>query len=141
MSNEVILRFDGGSRGNPGLSGAGAVLYVNSEEIMSIIIPFNQELTNNQSEYMGLKIGLEEVSKYNYKSIKIEGDSLLVINQLKGLWNVKNKELKNIHSDILHILKNFSNVELKHIYREDNRRADELANQAMDLVSSGNLKN
>lgn len=141
MSNEVILRFDGGSRGNPGLSGAGAVLYVNSEEIMSIIIPFTQQLTNNQSEYMGLKIGLEEVSKYDYDNIKIEGDSLLVINQLKGIWKVKNKELQQIHSDILKILKKFSKVELKHIYREDNKRADELANQAMDLVCSGNLKN
>ena len=141
MSNEVILRFDGGSRGNPGISGAGAVLYVNSEEIMSIIIPFTQQLTNNQSEYMGLKIGLEEVSKYDYDTIKIEGDSLLVINQLKGIWKVKNKELQQIHSDILKILKKFSKVELKHIYREDNRRADELANHAMDLVCSGNLKN
>jgi ribonuclease HI len=140
MSNEVILRFDGGSRGNPGLSGAGAVLYINSEEIMSIIIPFEKKLTNNQSEYMGLKIGLEEVSKYNYANIKIEGDSLLVINQLKGIWKVKNEELKQIHSDILTILKKFSKVELKHIYREDNKRADELANQAMDLISSGNLK-
>lgn len=139
MINEILLQFDGGSRGNPGLAGGGVVIYENKEEIVSGCIPITQSTTNNQAEYLALKEGLLLALNEGYKEITVQGDSMLVINQVNGLWKVKNKELKIIHSEIVNLIKCFDKVILEHIYRKHNKRADELANQAMDLLTL-NLK-
>ena len=97
---EVLLQFDGGSRGNPGISGAGAVIYVDNEEKISACIPVFEQITNNQAEYLGLKEGLKIAVEEGFKIIKIQGDSLLVINQVKGTWKVKNKNLKIIKDEM-----------------------------------------
>ena len=92
---EYKLQFDGCSKSNPGIAGAGAVIYRFNEEI-SIKIQFvGNNTTNNVAEYTGLIIGLKEAITLGIKSIIVEGDSLLVIKQLKGEYKVKSENLIN----------------------------------------------
>lgn len=87
------LQFDGGSRGNPGVGGAGAVLYKNNQEEWSKTFYLGDNVTNNQAEYRGLIGGLKHVSTLDLPNLLVEGDSNLVINQVSGTWSVKNDEI------------------------------------------------
>ena len=131
--NNYILRFDGASKGNPGKAGAGAVIYLNDIEIWRRSICIDQKQTNNYAEYVGVLIGLEEAVKRDIKDINVEGDSMLVIKQLDEKWKVKSENLINLNSKCMKLKKNFNNIQFNHIYRENNQRADELANMAIDL--------
>lgn len=164
---DINLSFDGGSRGNPGLSGAGAYLIIkqntiegsqNKKEIkISHYCGVNH--TNNFAEYTGLVEGLkhalleiESFCKSNPKNASInfivEGDSMLVINQMNGAWKVKddtiqlkNTECKNLISRMKTLFYDLNGstsftVTFRHIYRNKNSIADDLANQAMDKRSS-----
>ena len=121
------LRFDGASKGNPGKAGAGAVLYKNDKEIWSISRYLGIQ-TNNYAECFAVILGINEACTRGIKNLEVEGDSMLVINQLKGKWKVKNKDLKTLYLSIHQTLKQFQNITYKHIYRNYNKRADELAN-------------
>tara|TARA_B100000900_G_C20575840_1_gene715289 strand:+ start:338 stop:922 length:585 start_codon:yes stop_codon:yes gene_type:complete len=125
-----ILRFDGASKGNPGKAGAGAVLYKNNEEIWSIAKYLGNQ-TNNYAECFAVILGINEAYNRGIKNLQVEGDSMLIINQLKGKWAIKNKDLKKLHLSITEVLKQFDNISYKHIYRNFNKRADELANQGV----------
>lgn len=124
---KYILRFDGASRGNPGKSGAGAVLYKNDLEIWSISRNLGIQ-TNNYAECFAMTLGINKAFELGIKDLIVEGDSMLIINQLKGKWNIKNKDLKNLHLSIVEKIKQFDNITYNHIYRKYNSRADELAN-------------
>jgi ribonuclease HI len=80
--NFYLLRFDGCSKGNPGMAAAGAVLYKNETEIWSggKFLGFNE--TNNYAEYMGLIMGLSKAVEFNITDLIVEGDSMLIINQM-----------------------------------------------------------
>ena len=71
----------------------------------------------------------------NIKNIIIEGDSLLVINQLLGKWKVKSENLKSLYEKASTLLKEFDSYTLKHIPRSENKKADKLANNAMNMSS------
>jgi ribonuclease HI len=136
MENIPILRFDGGSRGNPGRAGCGFVILTSKTNDTPICYDYKylgNEETNNYAEYNGLIMGLEDVIKHNIKNIIIEGDSLLVINQLLGKWKVKSENLKPLYEKASTLLKEFDNYTLKHIPRSQNKKADKLANNAMDM--------
>ena len=79
---EYKLQFDGCSKSNPGLAGAGAVLYYQNNEIWSSHFFVGEKATNNQADYTGLIIGLQKAVELEIKSLLVEGYSLLVINQL-----------------------------------------------------------
>jgi len=125
-----ILRFDGASKGNPGKAGAGAVLYENEKEIWSISRYLGNQ-TNNYAECFAAILGIDEAFNRGIKNLEVEGDSMLIINQLKGKWAIKNKDLKTLHLSISQTLKQFDNISYKHIYRNFNQRADELANKGV----------
>lgn len=137
---QYILRFDGGSRGNPGEGGAGAVIFNCSDD--SIVAEtweyLGSNVTNNQAEYHGLIAGLNLVIDLNLavngNMISIEGDSKLVISQVSGLWKVKNDDLRQLYHTALSLLKIIENHvdRISHIYRIDNSRADLLVNRAID---------
>ena len=136
MSNSYLIRFDGGSRGNPGIAGAGYVIYKpnNTLHLNGACFVGKCE-TNNVAEYTGLLRALEAICLDDTISdLRIEGDSLLVINQLSGKWQVKAENLIPLYNSVLQILQKF-NYTLKHIPRQDNSEADRLANVAMDAVS------
>lgn len=133
-----VLRFDGGSRGNPGVAGAGMVLYDADEgqEVWSGYSFMGDKYTNNEAEYTGILEGLRCAYAMGARSVVIQGDSLLVIKQLEGAWRVKAENLRPYHQKALNVLKQFDSFHLCHIEREHNSRADELANEAMDLRTS-----
>ena len=87
--NNFILNFDGCSKGNPGLSGAGAVIYNNNIEVWAGYSFVDTSATNNQAEYTGLIIGLKYAVEYKIQDILVQGDSQLVINCATGKWNRK----------------------------------------------------
>ena len=124
---KYILRFDGASKGNPGKSGTGAVIYFNNEEIWSNSKYIGIQ-TNNYAEYYSMIIGLKEAIKRNIKEIYVEGDSDLVIKQMLGKYSVKSKNLLELFREAKKLQLQFNYINFKHIYRNKNERADELAN-------------
>ena len=86
------------------------------------------------AEYCGLLRGLIICKDMNIKNLAVKGDSNLVIQQVTGKWKVKNVNLKKIVFQIKEILPSFHNIKFEHVYRKFNKRADALANQALDSL-------
>ena len=138
-----VLQFDGGSRGNPGLGGSGAVLLAlnaSSGILTEVWNCYNflgeKKITNNVAEYSGLLFGVKGIVKLNIQSVEIQGDSQLVIRQLQGQYQVKSESLKPFFKRTMALLKKIRWKTFKHIPRELNARADYLSNQAMDSKKS-----
>jgi len=137
------LYFDGSSKSNPGLAGAGAVLYdENNNEIWCVSKKVGDKETNNYAEYYALVIGLEEclqrsiqqsIQQKNLKHLIVKGDSLLVIKQMKGEYKVKSENLLSLYKKAKELQEELqkeldSCIEFIHVYRSENKRADELSN-------------
>lgn len=127
------LRFDGASKGNPGLSGAGAVIYNEDKEIWSESHFIGNDRTNNEAEYIGLILGLRKAIELNIKELLVEGDSMLIIKQMTGEYRVTSDRLEPLHKTAKSLETQFDKIAYKHIYRKDNKRADELANIAIKM--------
>lgn len=134
MQDEYILHFDGCSKGNPGPAGIGAVLYKNGVEYWSGC-KFIGSKTNNESEYNALIFGLENAVNMGIKVLSVRGDSLLVIKQVNGEYKVKHNNLISLHNQITELQTNFERINFKHVYRNDNKRADQLSNIGLGLLS------
>ena len=128
---EFVLYFDGCSKGNPGPAGSGAVLYKNNEEIWASFIYLGNDKTNNQAEYAGLLLGLREAVEMGIKDLLVFGDSQLIIYQMKQIYKVKNENLLDIYNEICKLTRIFNYIEFVHVYRNKNKRADQLANLAL----------
>jgi ribonuclease HI/pterin-4a-carbinolamine dehydratase len=129
---EVKLFADGGSRGNPGPSASGFAL-LNMDD--SIIVERGIYLgvtTNNQAEYQALKLGLEEALKLSAQTVHVYMDSMLVVNQMKGIFKVKNRDLWPIHDSIKQLVTSFKHIDFSHVPRELNKLADSQVNKALD---------
>jgi ribonuclease HI len=122
------LKFDGGSSGNPGLSGAGSVIYEDDVEIWAGAFYVGAKETNNTAEYYGVIYGLEEAIRRNIVNIAVYGDSELVIKQIKGIYQVKAKHLTPLYNMVMVLIGYFDTVTFNHIPRNQNKRADELSN-------------
>lgn len=131
---EVSVFIDGAARGNPGPAGIGIVVKKGPETLLEID-EYVGKITNNQAEYQALIRGLEEVLFLGYKSAHFYSDSELLVNQIKGEYKIKKEHLKplNLHAKIL--IKKFDHFSIAHAHREENKRADKLANQALDKLS------
>jgi ribonuclease HI len=130
------LFFDGCSKGNPGPSGAGAVIYdENNNEIWANSSFVGLKETNNVAEYSGLLLGLNEAIKKNISTLLVKGDSKLVIEQLKGCYTVKSPKLLPFFEKAKHLSKNFKSIKFEHVYRTENKRADELSNYGLNKLS------
>ena len=130
-NKKYLLRFDGASKGNPGEAGAGAVLYEDNKEIWTISRYLGKQ-TNNYAECFAMVLGIEEAHSRGICNLKVEGDSMLIINQLNRKWKINNKDLKILHLSIAKSLKSFDTITFNHIYRKYNTRADELANLSLN---------
>lgn len=127
------LQFDGCSKSNPGLAGAGAVIYnLTNDEIWNGSEFVGTNVTNNHAEYMGLIIGLKQAKEMKIKQLIVEGDSMLVIKQINGEYKVKSLHLIELYNEAKLLAKGFDCIYYKHIYRNNNKRADELSNIAVD---------
>lgn len=133
-----VLRFDGGSRGNPGIAGAGMVLYDSDDgsEIWSACQYIGDSNTNNEAEYMGLITGLQCARSLGVDHIVVQGDSQLILRQVEGTYKVRSPLLRDYYNEAMSLSREFASFETSHIERARNARADELANEAMDTKSS-----
>ena len=138
-SKTYKLQFDGGSRGNPGPGGSGMIIYdaQTGEEIFCGWFYHKKKVTNNVAEYDALLQGLKRAKELGIQRLLVEGDSNLAIQQSLGEWKVKNAGLKKYSAQVRALLDEFQEVDLKHIPRKENSKADYLANLAMDTKSSG----
>ena len=129
----IRLYFDGSAKPTGCGAGVSMVDETTHTEIKSLSFPIVPLQTNNYAEYMGLVKGLEEALKMSVKSITVRGDSLLVINQMKGVYKVKSDNLRPLYDQAMSLVKLFDHITWEHVYRDQNKRADELANLAADL--------
>jgi ribonuclease HI len=129
---EIKLYADGGSRGNPGPSASGFVLLDKEDRIIFKGGVYLGITTNNQAEYRALKFGLEHAERLGVREVDVYMDSLLVINQMKGLFKVKNQDLLPVHLAIKEQAKQFKKVTYNHVPRELNKLADAEVNETLD---------
>lgn len=132
--NYYLLQFDGCSKGNPGMAAAGAVLYKNNIEVWSGSKFLGYNETNNYAEYMGLIMGLSKATELNISELIVEGDSMLIIKQMNGDNKVRSTNIIELHKLAMQLKLKFSNITFTHIYRENNKRADELCNEAIEKI-------
>lgn len=133
MRDTVILRTDGGSRGNPGIAGVGFELL--GETVDQSAGAYIGEATNNVAEYRALLWGLTNALALGVRSVRVQADSQLMVRQILGEYKVKAAELKPLFEEALGLLARFDEYEITHIPRELNAEADRRANEAMDAKS------
>jgi ribonuclease HI len=126
------LFTDGAARGNPGPAGAGAVIISPEGHIVARVGKFLGDETNNVAEYMGLIIGLKRAKAMGIKELDVLADSELMVRQLNGDYAVKAEHLKPLFEEVRGLLKAFSEVDIRHIPREENAQADAMSNRAID---------
>tara|TARA_B100000795_G_scaffold267562_2_gene252660 strand:- start:1258 stop:1647 length:390 start_codon:yes stop_codon:yes gene_type:complete len=128
------MYFDGACRGNPGPSSIGGVIYNSKKEEKITYKKAIGVATNNYAEYQALLAGIKICIKYNIKEVNVYGDSKLAIEQVNGNWKIKSETLKPIYLEIKkHITHEFfKKITFNHVRREFNKRADEMANLALD---------
>ncbi len=129
---EVKLYTDGGSRGNPGPSAAGYVMYDMDQNQLHKEGVYLGVTTNNQAEYLGLKLGLEACHAAGARTVHVYMDSLLVVNQMNRAFKVKNRDLWPIHEAVRELISQFDKVSFAHVPRALNKEADEMVNKALD---------
>lgn len=128
----IELFVDGGSRGNPGPSGGGFVIFKNGK-LVGKGQEFFGHLTNNQAEYLALRLALREAYRlFGDAPLACYMDSQLVVEQMNGNYKVKKPHLKPLFAEVRRIADQFKSFVISHIPREENYLADELANRAMD---------
>jgi ribonuclease HI len=132
---EAKLFGDGGSRGNPGPSAYGFVIYDMADKILVENGGFLGITTNNQAEYQSLKVGLETALNKGITTIHVSMDSLLVINQMKRIYKVKNVDLIPLYKACVELAAKFDKITFSHVPRERNKKADSLVNQVLDTVN------
>ena len=123
-----VLYFDGCCKGNPGIGGAGAVIYLDANEIWTSQKFVGMKETNNSAEYSALIGGLEKAVELNITNITIKGDSQLVIKHMKGEYKVKSSNLIGLYEKAKQLANKIPNINYVHIPRAENSRADFLAN-------------
>ncbi|MFC0504316.1 bifunctional RNase H/acid phosphatase [Micromonospora costi] len=135
-SRVVLVEADGGSRGNPGPAGYGAV--VRDPETGEVLAERSESIgvtTNNVAEYRGLIAGLEAAAELGATEVDARMDSKLVVEQMSGRWQIKNAGLRPLAAQAAQLVARFAAVRFSWIPRERNRHADALANAAMDAAA------
>ncbi|MBA2472736.1 MAG: bifunctional RNase H/acid phosphatase [Pseudonocardiales bacterium] len=133
MTRRVIIEADGGSRGNPGPAGYGAVLRdADTGELLAEASGGLGTTTNNVAEYSGLIAGLRAAVKEGAQSAEARLDSKLVVEQMSGRWQIKQPHLRPLVSEAAELVRQLGDVKYTWVPRARNAHADRLANEAMD---------
>ena len=130
--SEIVIYSDGAARGNPGPAGAGAVLKDSGGKVRSEVCRYLGEMTNNQAEYHALLLALKEAKRLGATRLRIYADSELVVRQINGDYRVKNQGLKPLFQEAMTRLRGVGIYTIEYLPREKNKRADKLANLAID---------
>lgn len=128
----ITLYIDGAARGNPGKAGIGIVLRDKSNKVIEEAGQYIGETTNNVAEYRALLEGLKRVLARGAKGVEILSDSELLVRQIHGEYKVRSPSLLPLYREAMELLNNLARWEIVHIPREENPRADALANMAID---------
>jgi ribonuclease HI/ADP-ribose pyrophosphatase YjhB (NUDIX family) len=131
-SDTATIFSDGGSRGNPGPSAAGYIILNHRQEVVAEGGEYLGITNNNQAEYQAVRISLEKAIELGIKNVDFKIDSMLVVNQMKGFYKIKNRELWPIHERIRDLMKQFNKVSFNHVQREFNQLADGWVNKTLD---------
>jgi probable phosphoglycerate mutase len=132
-SPESITAYcDGGSRGNPGPSGYGVSIEGANGQKIGELSEFLGVRTNNFAEYSALLGALEFALTHGHKSLRVVADSELMVKQIKGQYQVKSPELRPLYDEARRRIAKLDKFEIQHVLRNKNKRADALANEAMD---------
>lgn len=129
---DAVLYFDGGSRGNPGPAAYGFVLERLDGERLAAEGEAIGVATNNVAEYRGLIEGMRRAGELGVRRLAVQGDSKLVIEQMKGAWRVRAEGLRGFHDEARGIARGFESVRFEHVRRSGNAEADRLLNVALD---------
>ena len=132
MSKTLILRTDGGARGNPGPAAIGVIIEDAHGHELKTLGRYLGETTNNQAEYQALLTGLTEAKRLGANEVHCYLDSELVVKQLKLEYKVKDKELAPLFVKVWNSVQEYKKVTFHHVPREKNRRADALVNRVLD---------
>lgn len=124
--------IDGGSRGNPGPAAAGVELSDDTGRAVFAAGFFLGRMTNNQAEYHGLLKALEHLVRAGASRVEIVSDSELMVRQINGQYRVRSPDLQPLYARARELLQQLEQWRMRHVMREDNSRADALANKAMD---------
>ncbi|OYX39833.1 hypothetical protein B7Z00_00220 [Candidatus Saccharibacteria bacterium 32-50-10] len=134
----LVVYSDGGSRGNPGPSAAGYVI-LRGDQVIDQGGEYLGITTNNQAEYHGVRLGLEAAVRLGVDEVEVKVDSMLVANQLKGVYKIKNRELWPVNERVRDLVAHFKKVKFTHVPREMNRLADGMVNRTLDQQKSLNV--
>ncbi|XXF76583.1 ribonuclease HI family protein [Myxococcaceae bacterium GXIMD 01537] len=126
------LFTDGAARGNPGPSGAGAVLLEPGGQVVARLGKYLGVQTNNHAEYTALLLGLQHAKTLGARELEVFSDSELLVRQLTGRYQVRSPTLRPLYEEALRLLKDFAQAKVAHVPREENGAADEMSNRAID---------
>jgi ribonuclease HI len=124
--------IDGGSRGNPGPAAYGVVIRDPRGESVARIKKYIGRMTNNVAEYYGLIAALDYAESHSIRALRVESDSELLVKQMRGQYKVKNADLRPLFERAKKMSQALESFRIEHVYREQNREADALANEALD---------
>ncbi len=132
--------IDGGSRGNPGPAAYGVIIRDGRGEIVAKLKKYIGRMTNNVAEYYGLIAAMDYAQSHSIRALRIESDSELLVKQMRGQYKVKSEDLRPLFERAQKMSKTFDSFRIEHVYREQNREADALANEALDETEGGKPK-
>ena len=135
--DRVVMYADGGSRGNPGPAGYGAVVLAPDGTVLAERAASLGRVTNNVAEYSGLIAGLEAARELGASRVDVRMDSKLVVEQMSGRWQVKHPDMKPLARKASGLVRDFEKVTFEWVPRAQNTHADRLANEAMDAAKEG----
>lgn len=131
--------IDGGARGNPGPAGWGAVIHTPAGDVAAELNGAIPHATNNVAEYEGLLAALRWCQAQGVTALHVRSDSLLLVQQMRGIYRVKSNLLKPLYGQATLLTHQVGQVTFEHIRRELNEDADRLANRAMDEAEESSL--
>lgn len=131
-TGHISVYCDGGSRGNPGPSATGYVIYDSDDNLIAEGGEFLGVTTNNQAEYHSLKDSLERALAIGATELRMHMDSQLVVKQIEGHYKVKNRDLWPLYESTKKLISNFDSFSIVHVPREINKEADAMVNKILD---------
>lgn len=131
VANSAMVYVDGASRGNPGPAGVGYCIFAEDGRVLKRGGEFIGFASSRVAEYYALKEGLEQATELGLKSVRVFSDSLMVVNQMKGIFQVKNRDVVQVYQDVQKLLENFDAFAIFHVPRLQNSAADKEANLAI----------
>jgi ribonuclease HI len=132
LLEEAKVFTDGGSRGNPGDSACAYAICNMDGSVVEKSGYYMGMATNNQAEYYGFKRGLERARDLGIDKISLYSDSQLVVNQMNGIYKVRNQELAPLHQDVAQLARGFEKISFSYVPRELNKIADKEVNRILD---------